>query len=127
MICERIDADTLIRSLMYVNKQFYDIISDNYLWKKRAMRKFNDCNVAFMLSSAFNGEAGRTSMCIGVENTFWYSLFVSISQKTHLIGSNLPGTRNWKTVVGANMKQKPLPLFLGELIFLKWMQSLWPK
>ncbi|KAL5243580.1 hypothetical protein ACI65C_010990 [Semiaphis heraclei] len=63
MICERIDADTLIRSLMYVNKQFYDIINDNYLWKKRAMRKFNDCNVAFMLSNAYN------------ENTFDWKQF----------------------------------------------------
>lgn len=63
MICERIDADTLVRSLMYVNKQFYDIISDNYLWKKRAMSKFNDCNVAFMLTSAYN------------ENTFNWKQF----------------------------------------------------
>jgi len=94
MICECIDADTLIRSLMYVNKQFYDIINDNYLWKKRAMRKFNDCNVAFMLSSAYNGEARRTSMCTDVDYTLWYFLFVSISQKTHLIGSNLLGTQN---------------------------------
>lgn len=70
MICERIDADTLVKSLMYVNKQFYDIISDNYLWKKRAMRIFNDCNVAFMLTSAYNGEAKRPSMHIGIENTF---------------------------------------------------------
>lgn len=94
MICERIDADTLIRSLMYVNKQFYDIINDNYLWKKRAMRKFNDCNVAFMLSNAYNGEARQTSMCIVVDYTLWYFLFVSILQKTHLIGSNLLGTQN---------------------------------
>lgn len=121
MICERIDADTLVRSLMYVNKQFYDIISDNYLWKKRAMHKFNDCNVAFMLTSAYNGEARRPSMCIGVENTFWYFLFVSVSQKTHLIGSDLLGTQNWKKVVGANMRQKLQPLFLVELIFPKWM------
>ena len=104
---------------MYVNKQFYDIISDNYLWKKRVMRKFNDCNVAFMLTSAYNGETRQSLMCIGVENTFWYTLFVSISQKTHLIGRNLLGTQNWKTVVGANMRQKPQPLFLVELIFLK--------
>jgi len=127
MICERIDADTLVRSLMYVNKQFYDIISDNYLWKKRVMRTFNDCNVPFMLTRSYNGEARRPSMCIGVENTFWCFLFVSISQKTHLIGSNLPGTQNWKTVVGANMRQKPLLLFLVELIFRKWMPFLWLK
>lgn len=127
MICERIDADTLVRSLMYVNKQFYDIISDNYLWKKRAMRTFNDCNVAFMLTSAYNGEAKRPSMCIGVENTFWCFLFVSISQKTHLIGSNLPGIQNWKTVVGVNMRQKPQLLFLVELIFRKWTPLLWLK
>jgi len=112
---------------MYVNKQFYDIISDNYLWKKRVMRTFNDCNVPFMLTRSYNGEARRPSMCIGVENTFWCFLFVSISQKTHLIGSNLPGTQNWKTVVGANMRQKPLLLFLVELIFRKWMPFLWLK
>lgn len=57
MICERIDADTLVRSLMYVNKQFYGIISDNYLWKKRTMSKYQDCDVAFMLTDTYNGEA----------------------------------------------------------------------
>lgn len=56
MICDYIDADTLIRSLMHVNKQFYDIISDIYLWKRRVMRKFNDCNVAFMLTNNYNGK-----------------------------------------------------------------------
>jgi len=74
-----------------------------------------------MLTSAYNGEARRPSMCIGVENTFWYFLFVSVSQKTHLIGSDLLGTQNWKKVVGANMRQKLQPLFLVELIFPKWM------
>ncbi|XP_060867183.1 F-box/WD repeat-containing protein 9-like [Metopolophium dirhodum] len=63
MICERTDADTLVRSLMYVNKQFYDIISDNYLWKKRVMRTFNDCNVPFMLKRNYN------------ENTFNWKQF----------------------------------------------------
>ncbi|CAI6348790.1 unnamed protein product [Macrosiphum euphorbiae] len=48
MICEHIDTNTLIRSLMYVNKQFYDIINNYYLWKKRGMRTTNDCEVAFM-------------------------------------------------------------------------------
>jgi len=127
MICEHIDADTLVRSLMYVNKQFYDIINNYYLWKKRGMRSTNDCEVAFMWAMNYEGEARRPSMCIGVENTFWCFLFVSISQKTHLIGSNLSGTQNRKTVVGANMRQKPLPLFLVELIFRKWMPFLWLK
>lgn len=126
MICERIDADTLVRSLMYVNKQFYDIISDNYLWKKRALHKFNNCNVAFMSTSAYNGEAKQLLVCIGIENTFWYFLFVSISQIAHLTGSNLPGIQNWKIVVGANTRQKPLLLFLVDLIFPKWMPLLWP-
>lgn len=59
MICDHIDADTLIQSLMLVNKQFYDVISDIYLWKRRVMRTFNDCDVAFMLIDNYNGEAKR--------------------------------------------------------------------
>lgn len=70
MICERIDADTLVRSLMYVNKQFYEIISDNYLWKKRTMNKFNDCDVAFMLTDTYNGNDKYPSMYTGLVNTF---------------------------------------------------------
>jgi len=127
MICEYIDADTLVRSLMYVNKWFYDIINNYYLWKKRGMRTTNNCDVAFMLSMNYEGEARQPSMCITVENTFWCFLLVSISQKTHLIGSDLPCTQNRKTVIGANMRQKPLILFLVELIFRKWIPFLWLK
>ncbi|VVC32735.1 WD40-repeat-containing domain,WD40 repeat, conserved site,WD40/YVTN repeat-like-containing domain,G- [Cinara cedri] len=54
MICDHIDANTLVRSLIYVNKQFYDIISDVYLWKKRVMQNFNDCEVAFMRTDTYN-------------------------------------------------------------------------
>lgn len=93
MICERVDADTLVRSLMYVNKQFYDIISDNYLWKKRTMRKFNDCDVAFMLTDNYNGEAKWSSVYVDLINTFGY-FFDSILQKIHSIGNNFLGIQN---------------------------------
>ncbi|XP_050423701.1 F-box/WD repeat-containing protein 9-like [Adelges cooleyi] len=56
MICERLDADTLLRSLMYVCKKLNGIISDNYLWKKRALEKFNNCDVAFTLTNDFKEE-----------------------------------------------------------------------
>ncbi|XP_008187735.1 F-box/WD repeat-containing protein 9 isoform X2 [Acyrthosiphon pisum] len=54
MICERTDADTLVRSLRFVNKRFYDIISDTYRWKKRAMRTCNDCDIPFMMTENYN-------------------------------------------------------------------------
>lgn len=56
MVCERIDTDTLLRSLIYVNKRFYDIIGDTYLWRKRVTHKFNGCDMAFMMTNTFNGE-----------------------------------------------------------------------
>lgn len=60
MICERLDADTLLRSLMYVCKKLNGIISDNYLWKKRALEKFNNCDVAFTLTNDFKGRLNST-------------------------------------------------------------------
>lgn len=77
IICDRIDADTLVRSLMYVNKQFYAVISDTYLWRKRILRKFNDCDVAFMMTDAYNGEAKWPLLYVGIENKFWSFLFRS--------------------------------------------------
>jgi len=64
MICDYVDANTLIQSLMFVNKQFYGIIGDNYLWKRRALRKYNGSDVAFMLTDSYN------------ENTFNWKQFV---------------------------------------------------
>lgn len=56
MICENVDTKTLIHSLMYVNKLFYTIISDTYLWKKKFTNKFHDDNVAFMMTKAYDGK-----------------------------------------------------------------------
>ncbi|XP_050534778.1 F-box/WD repeat-containing protein 9-like [Daktulosphaira vitifoliae] len=56
MICESLDADTLLRSLMFVCKQFHEVINDRYLWKKRVMQKFDDCDVAFMLTDKYHEE-----------------------------------------------------------------------
>lgn len=56
LICEYIDARTLMQSLMCVNKQFYNIVNDPYLWKRRILRKNMECNVAFLMTEEFDGE-----------------------------------------------------------------------
>lgn len=103
---------------MYVNKKFYDIICDNYLWKKRFMRKFNDCDVAFMMTNIYNGKVIGCSV-IYRQYCRYSLLFFSISQKIYSIGKNLLGKQNWKKIAGVNMKSIPLLLFLREPIFLK--------
>lgn len=60
MICEHVDNNTLLRSLMFVNKRFYDIIGDTYLWKKRIANKLNNCDVAFMMTNTFDGKSSKT-------------------------------------------------------------------
>lgn len=94
MICDHIDADTLVRSLMYVNKQFYDIISDTYLWKKRVMRKFNDCEVAFMKTDSYNGEAIKMVAIGKRKKNLLILSCVSNSQKMYLNGGSSPGIQN---------------------------------
>lgn len=65
---------------MCVNKQFYSIINDPYLWKRRILRKNKKCNVAFLMTELFDGET--TYLCwllnikyililtVIIENTF---------------------------------------------------------
>lgn len=79
---------------MYVNKQFYDIISDTYLWKKRVIRKFNDCDVAFMMTNTYNGETNQLAVVVCWYKKYILVFLVSVSQRIHLIGSNLPGIQN---------------------------------
>lgn len=90
MICNYVDAKTLIRSLMFVNKKFYTVVADNYLWKKRAQLKYSGSDVAFMLTDNYNGETNSSQR--RKHQLLVSSLFFSVPQKTPLTGSNLSGT-----------------------------------